>query len=72
MWDPNPAEENSFSSVPAALQSSDGVTHSSSCNTQAGEVAETKCPHKNEWENASQTPAILEKNVMVMPKISIW
>ena len=35
--------------------------HTHSTDTHTGEVAETKCHHKNEWENASQIPAILEK-----------
>ena len=28
-----------------------------------------KCPHNNEWENASQSPATFEKSVMAMAQI---
>ena len=32
----------------------------------------SKCPHKNEWENASQTPAIFKNNLMVITKSIYW
>ena len=33
------------------------------------QIQRWKCPHKDEWENVWQTPAIFKKTVMVMAKI---
>ena len=65
--------------IPAALHSSDDVTHSCLHTTHAffrytcwrRSKDRWKCPYKNEWKNSSQTAAIFEKTVMVIDQY-VW
>ena len=65
---------------PAAHHSKNDVTHCNSGTTHTflrytrwRSIRERWWgPHKNEWENSSQTPAILEKTLTFRAKIPIW